>query len=137
VIEVVSAIAVIAAIAVIGMFWLFRKPYTVEVDDLADYCFTLSANLWKIRRRLRQMGYEINYPLQHIVKTKYGIQLIGARRVVNDHQYHIRVFRSEKGYRIYCHYEYTPEARPWEHYVGEGYRIACEEAERVFKEFRR
>lgn len=110
--------------------YILGRP-TIVVDDTGDFCMVVGeedCSLSNIFRLLRNDEWQINYPLQHRIKTIYGMQLIGARKLVEDgHQYHLRVYEDKrlKEFRLYCHWEWMPEVRPLEHYLGEGYEKDC------------
>lgn len=126
-----------AVLLVIIWLWLRSQgiKYYVKVDDTDDYCFTVEAPFQAIKTTLKEEGYELSHVLQHIIETKYGVQKLGARRVVGGKQFHVRLYEvGEDLYRVYCHFEWTPEFKPYEHYIGQDYEIACEEVEIIFLE---
>jgi len=129
----IEFLIIIVGLVLIGLFIaVLRLPSYRYVEELEDFCGITQLTVRQIRKRLQSFGYEINHSLQWWIETKHGFQKIGARRVVGDRQYHMRIFDTKVGRRIYCHYEWTPEAKPFEHYSGEGWEIACDEAEGVF-----
>lgn len=108
--------------------FLHNKP-TVKIDELPDYCFSTNLSLKEIRNEFKDRGWELNHTLQHTIETRYGKQLLTARKLdYKGHQYHARIFKDEddNDYRVYCHYEWAPETRPYEHYMGEGCEKNCE-----------
>lgn len=112
--------------------WFCGKP-TTKLSELEDFCFTVEMPLKDIFYILREKGWEINYPMQHVIKTKWGTQFIGARKYNNiglekDKQYHLRVFHEGGNkWRVYCHREWMPERMPLHHYLGVDCEKNCDE----------
>jgi hypothetical protein len=107
------------------------KLYTIKFDKIEH--FILPYDLKTVKRKLKEAGYEIDYPLQHLIYVEeFGkVQDIGARKIDPRNeafQTHVRAWSLNGKVAIHAHYEYRPEPilspeQPLWHLQGVGMKI--------------
>ena len=90
-----------------------QRGMNPEADPhIWPYCFKTELEFEKLREKLEEIGFKLDYPFQH-----YKDQALSGHIFYKDgHQLHMRAFPLKKGgYGLKAHYEWSAETNPIRH----------------------